>query len=210
MNALDPQVLLENLGTLSVFGVSAIIFLETSTIIGSLLPGDSLLFLLGLSLATWLNTFPIYLAIPIVLVGATTGAQVGYWFGKKLGPLLFEKDRGLFLNRKSAERTKDFFEKYGNRALIMARFVPILRALIPMFAAIARMPSKTFIKLNVISAGLWVVGLISAGYFLGQIDFVKKNVEVITVTFAVISSLPLPLELLRERIARQKSGKHQG
>jgi membrane-associated protein len=209
MNVFDPQTLLENLGSAAVFGAALIIFLETATVIGSFLPGDSLLFLLGLSLATWLSTFPIYLAIPIVLLAAFFGAQVGYWVGNKLGPVLFQKERGFLLNQKTANRTKEFFEKYGNRAVILARFVPILRALVPMFAAIAKMPPKTFIRLNALSAILWVFGLLLSGYFLGQIDFVKKNIELMMISFAVLSSLPLPFELLREHLSSKRSNKHQ-
>jgi membrane-associated protein len=209
MNLFDPQTLLENLGSAAVFGAALIIFLETATVIGSFLPGDSLLFLLGLSLATWLSTFPIYLAIPIVLLAAFFGAQVGYWVGKKLGPVLFQKERGFLLNQKTANRTKEFFEKYGNRAVILARFVPILRALVPMFAAIAKMPPKTFIRLNALSAILWVFGLMLSGYFLGQIEFVKKNIELMMISFAVLSSLPLPFELLREHLSSKRSNKHQ-
>lgn len=205
MNWLDPQVILESLGGLAVVGVALIIFFETATIIGSFLPGDSLLFLLGLSLATWLNNFPIIVAIPIVILGAILGAQVGYIFGEKIGPKLFERDRGFFLNRATTERTKEFWLKYGNRAIFVARFIPILRALVPMFAAIGKMPVKLFSKLNVLSAIVWVSVLMSLGYTLGQIKFVKNNIELMIITFAVLSSLPLPFELLRERYLRQKA-----
>jgi membrane-associated protein len=209
MNFLDPQVILESLGGLAVFGVALIIFLETSTIIGSFLPGDSLLFLLGLSLATWLASFPIFIAIPTVIVGAITGAHVGFLFGAKLGPKLFERDRGFFLNRNTAERTKEFWAKYGNRSIFLARFIPVLRALVPMFAAIGNMPKREFIKLNFFSAIIWVTTLMSLGFTLGQIEFVKKNIELMVITFAVISSLPLPFELLRERQIRRKAKKSQ-
>jgi len=209
LNWLDPQVILESLGGLAVVGVALIIFFETATIIGSFLPGDSLLFLLGLSLATWLNNFPIFAAIPIVILGAILGAQVGYIFGEKIGPKLFERDRGFFLNRATAERTKEFWSKYGNRAIFVARFIPILRALVPMFAAIGKMPVKLFSKLNVISAIVWVTVLMSLGYTLGQIEFVKHNIELMVITFAVLSSLPLPFELLRERYLQQKAQRRQ-
>lgn len=209
MNWLDPQVILDSLGGLAVFGVAVIIFFETATIVGSFLPGDSLIFLLGLSLATWLNNFPIYIAIPIVISGAIFGAQVGYIFGEKLGPKLFEKDRGFFLNRATAERTREFWLKYGNRAIFVARFIPILRALVPMFAAIGKMPINLFSKLNVLSAIIWVTTLMSLGFTLGQIDFVKHNIELMIITFAVLSSLPLPFELLRERYLRQREQKRQ-
>jgi membrane-associated protein len=192
-------------GGLAVLGVALIIFIETSTIVGSFLPGDSLLFLLGLSLATWLGSFPIWFAIPIVLIGAIAGAQVGYLVGQKLGPVLFSKDRGFFLNRRTAERTREFSEKYGDRAIFVARFVPILRALVPMFAAIGKMPIRRFIKLNALSAVAWVAGLMLLGFSLGQIAFVKENLELMIICFAIISSLPLPIEILRERRRSTKS-----
>jgi len=204
MNLLDPQTLLMNLGTMAVFGAALIIFIETATIIGSWLPGDSLLFLLGLTLATWLNDFPIYYAVPIVILSAFLGAQVGYWVGKKVGPLLFQKDRGFFLNQKTVARTREFTDKYGNRAVILSRFVPILRALVPMFSAIGDMPLKKFTQLNAISAVLWVSTLMLGGYFLGQIPFVKEHIELMIVVVVVVTSLPLPLELLREYRVKQK------
>lgn len=209
MNFLDPQSILQNLGSLAVFGVAIVIFLETSTIIGSFLPGDSLLFLLGLSLATWLTGFPIFIAVPIVILGAFTGAQVGYLLGAKIGPLLFEKDRGLFLNRNTAQRTKEFWEKYGNRAIFIARFIPILRALVPMFAAIGKMPVRKFTQFNLLSAIIWVSVLMILGFTLGQIQFVKDHIELMVISFAVLSSLPLPFELLRERRLRRKSNTTQ-
>jgi membrane-associated protein len=210
MNLLDPQTLLMNLGTMAVFGAALIIFIETSTIIGSWLPGDSLLFLLGLSLATWLSDFPIYYAVPLVIVSAFLGAQVGYWVGKKVGPILFQKERRFFLNQKTVARTKEFTEKYGNRAVILSRFVPILRALVPMFSAIGEMPIKKFTQLNAISAVLWVASLMLGGFFLGQIPFVKEHIELMIILVVVITSLPLPLELLREYLAKRKLNKLQG
>ena len=204
MNLLDPQTLLMNLGTMAVFGAALIIIIETSTIIGSWLPGDSLLFLLGLSLATWLSDFPIYYAVPLVIVSAFLGAQVGYWVGKKVGPLLFQKERRFFLNQKTVARTKEFTERYGNRAVILSRFVPILRALVPMFSAIGEMPIKKFTQLNAISAVLWVASLMLGGFFLGQIPFVKEHIELMIILVVVITSLPLPLELLREYRVKQK------
>jgi membrane-associated protein len=210
MNLLDPQTLLMNLGTMAVFGAALIIFIETSTIIGSWLPGDSLLFLLGLSLATWLSDFPIYYAVPLVIVSAFLGAQVGYWVGKKVGPILFQKERRFFLNQKTVARTKEFTEKYGNRAVILSRFVPILRALVPMFSAIGEMPIKKFTQLNAISAVLWVASLMLGGFFLGQIPFVKEHIELMIILVVVITSLPLPLELLREYLAKRKLNRLQG
>ena len=205
MNWLDSTTLLSSFGSLAVFGAALIIFLETATILGSFLPGDSLLFLLGLALATWLQNFPIWLAIPIVFVAAVAGSQTGYWFGKKIGPRLFSRRETFFFNHRTKERTTQFFSRYGSRAIIMARFVPVLRALIPMFVAIANFDAKRFLKLNIIGGAAWTVGLIGAGYLLGQVDFVAKHVELFAIGFVVLSSLPLPFELLREKLASRKN-----
>ena len=205
MNWLDSTALLNSFGSLAVFGAALIIFLETATIFGSFLPGDSLLFLLGLTLATWLHSFPIWLAIPIVFIAAVAGSQTGYWFGKKIGPRLFSRRETFFFNHRTVEVTNKFFAKYGSRAIIMARFVPVLRALIPMFVAIAKFDSRRFLRLNIIGGAAWTVSLIGAGYLLGQVDFVAKHVELFAIGFVVISSLALPFELLREKLVSRKS-----
>ena len=207
LNWLDSQTILQNLGSFAVFGVALIIFFETATILGSFLPGDSLLFLLGLSLSSWLSGFPIWLAIPIVFVGAVAGSQTGYWVGKKTGPRLFKQRNTFFFNEKTVDRTKDFFQHYGPRAIILARFIPVLRALVPMFVAIAHFDQKRFWKLNLIGGAAWVGALMLAGYLLGEIPFVAHNVELFALGFVVISSLPLPFELAREAIKRRKNAR---
>lgn len=202
---LDSHVIIQTFGSLAVFGVALIIFLETATIFGSFLPGDSLLFILGLTLATWLSEFPIWLAIPIVLAAAIAGAEVGYWFGKKVGPKLFKQRKTFFFNEETVVRTKKFFNQYGSRSIILSRFVPGLRALIPMLAAISDFNKKQFLRLNIIGGAIWVVGLVGAGYGLGQIPFVEENIELFVIGFVIISSLPLPFEILREKLKQRKS-----
>lgn len=201
---LDSHALIQAFGSLAVLGVALIIFLETATIFGSFLPGDSLLFILGLTLATWLSSFPIWLAIPIVFIAAVTGSEVGFWFGKKVGPRLFKQRTTFFFNEGTVVRTKKFFDHYGARSILLSRFVPGLRALIPMFAAITHFDRKRFLRLNLIGGAIWVVGLTGTGYALGQVEFVSKNIELFVIGFVVLSSLPLPFELLRERIKQRK------
>lgn len=202
---LDSHLIIQTLGSLAVFGVALIIFLETATIFGSFLPGDSLLFILGLTLATWLSEFPVWLAMPIVLAGAIAGSEVGYWFGKKVGPKLFKQRKTFFFNEGTVVRTKKFFTQYGSRSIILSRFVPGLRALIPMFAAITDFDKQRFLKLNIIGGAIWVVGLIGAGYGLGQIPFVEKHIELFVIGFVIVSSLPLPFEILREKLKQRKN-----
>jgi len=202
---LDSHAIIQTFGSLAVFGVALIIFLETATILGSFLPGDSLLFILGLTLATWLSEFPVWLAIPIVLAGAIAGSEVGYWFGKKVGPKLFKQRKTFFFNEGTVLRTRKFFDHYGSRSIILSRFVPGLRALIPMLAAITDFDKQQFLRLNIIGGAIWVVGLVGAGYGLGQIPFVEKNIELFVIGFVIISSLPLPFEILREKLKQRKS-----
>jgi membrane-associated protein len=205
MNWLDSHAILENFGNFSVYVAALIIFFETATILGSFLPGDSLLFLVGLALATWLSHFPILLAMALLFVAAVAGSQTGYWVGKKVGPRLFKQRETFFFNHRTVEHTKKFFDKYGARSIILARFVPGLRALIPMFAAISHFDEKRFWRLNIIGGAAWTIGLTGAGYGLGQIDFVARHVELFVIGFVVLSSLPLPFELLRERLKSRKS-----
>ena len=202
---LDSHAIIQTFGSLAVFGVALIIFLETATILGSFLPGDSLLFILGLTLATWLSEFPVWLAIPIVLAGAIAGSEVGYWFGKKVGPKLFKQRKTFFFNEGTVLRTRKFFDHYGSRSIILSRFVPGLRALIPMLAAITDFDKQQFLRLNIIGGAIWVVGLVGAGYGLGQIPFVEKHIELFVIGFVIISSLPLPFEILREKLKQRKS-----
>ena len=202
---LDSHAIIQTFGSLAVFGVALIIFLETATILGSFLPGDSLLFILGLTLATWLSEFPVWLAIPIVLAGAIAGSEVGYWFGKKVGPKLFKQRKTFFFNEGTVLRTRKFFDHYGSRSIILSRFVPGLRALIPMLAAITDFDKQQFLRLNIIGGAIWVAGLVGAGYGLGQIPFVEKHIELFVIGFVIISSLPLPFEILREKLKQRKS-----
>jgi membrane-associated protein len=205
MNLLDSNAILASFGSLAVYGAALIIYLETATIFGSFLPGDSLLFLLGLALGTWLSGFPVLLAMLILFIAAVAGSQTGFWFGQKVGPKLFSRRDTFFFNHRTVEQTNKFFARYGARAIILSRFVPVLRALIPMFVAIADFDRKRFLRLNLIGGAAWTVGLIGAGYLLGQIEFVAKHVELFAIGFVVLSSLPLPFELLRERLKSRKN-----
>jgi membrane-associated protein len=200
MNWLDANAIIVGLGTFAVVGVAAIIFFETATVLGSFLPGDSLLFILGLTLATALNSFPLWLAILCVFLAAFAGSQVGFWLGRRLGPRIFQRRANFFFNAKVLAHARQFFEKYGARALVMARFVPVLRALIPMFAGMTGFSPRRYLLFNIVGAVAWVVGLMLVGFLLGQVSFVREHVEVCVLAFVILTSLPLPIELLRARL----------
>jgi membrane-associated protein len=205
VNPFDAQTIIDNLGNLAVLGAALIIFFETATILGSFLPGDSLLFILGLSLASYLAAFPFPLAVLIIFIAAVAGSQVGFMVGKRTGRALFKRKDGLIFNQKTQERTEKFFIRYGARAVVLARFVPVLRALIPMLVAMTSFDPKRFFKLNLIGGAVWVGGVMTAGYLLGGIEFVKTHIESFILGFVILSSLPLPIEVLRERIKNKRS-----
>jgi len=205
VNPFDAQTIIDNLGNLAVLGAALIIFFETATILGSFLPGDSLLFILGLTLASYLSDFPFPLAVLILFVAAVAGSQVGFMIGKRTGRALFNRKEGFIFNHKTQERTEKFFIRYGARAIILARFVPVLRALIPMLVAMTSFDPKRFFKLNLIGGAVWVGGVMTAGYLLGGIEFVKAHIEEFILGFVILSSLPLPIEVLRERIKNKRA-----
>lgn len=202
MNWFDPNSIVAALGAFAVVGVAAIIFFETATILGSFLPGDSLLFLLGLTLATSLSEFPLWIAIIVVLAAAFAGSEVGFLLGRRLGPHIFERRSTFFFNPRVLARGRTFFETYGARAIILARFVPVLRALVPMFAGMTGFPSRRYVMLNLLGAVAWVAGLMVAGFVLGQLTFVREHIELCIILFVIASSLPLPIELVRARLKR--------
>lgn len=201
---LDPQALIESLGTLAVLGVAAILFIETATILGSFLPGDSLIFILGIALSTTI-AFPIWLALPIIILSAIAGSQVGFWFGTRVGPALFKKrKRNWFFNEDTILRAQKVIDRYGPRAIVLARFIPVLRALVPMLVGMIGMDAKKYLRYNIIGGLLWGGVLLLLGYGLGTIPAVRENLEAWVIGFVVVSSLPFPIEILRDYLKRRK------
>jgi membrane-associated protein len=203
LNWLDASEIINAFGDWAAIAVTAIIFMETAFIPTSFLPGDSLLFLTGLTLATSDSWLPDWLGFLLIWVAALSGTQIGYLVGRKVGPPLFAKNRNFILNEKVLQKTHAFFDRYGARAVILARFVPIIRALIPMLAGISQMDSKRFLKLNLIGGTLWVAIFMIPGYWLGGIPWVKDNLEVTVIAIVIGTSLILPIELVRDRVAER-------
>ena len=203
MNWLDAQEILSAFGDWAAVAVTVIIFLETAFIFTSFLPGDSLLFLTGLTLSNSESWLPDWLGFVMIWCAAFFGTQVGYWVGFKIGPPLFQKNRKFILNEAMVSKTHEFFEKYGARAVILARFVPILRALVPMLAGISKMDYKRFTKLNLIGATVWIGVFMVPGYWLGTIPMIKENLEITVLLIIIGTSLLLPIEILRDRISNR-------
>lgn len=209
MNWLDAQEIINSFGDWAAIAVTAIIFFETAFILTSFLPGDSLLFLTGLTLATSDGWLPDWLGILLIWLAAFIGTQTGYWVGHRIGPPLFERNRNFIINQKVLDRTHAFFDHFGTRAILLARFIPILRALIPMLAGMSEMETKRFTKLNFWGATIWVGVFVFGGYFLGQVPLIKEHLETTVILIIVVTSLILPFELIRERIHRKKLAKTQ-
>lgn len=196
---LNAETLLANLGPYAFWGAVFIIFAECGLLIGFFLPGDSLLFVTGLFIAQGFIQTPIWLACVILAVAAIVGNATGYWIGFKAGPRLFNKPDSRFFRKEYVDKTHEFFEKYGPRAIVLARFVPIVRTFITAMAGVGRMDFKVFMTYSAIGGVIWAAGLTILGYFLGNIEFVQKNIDLIAVLIIVLSLLPAAFEWLRAR-----------
>ena len=196
---LDPQTLLTELGDIAFWVVLGIIFAECGLLIGFFLPGDSLLFITGLFIASGFISINIWLACLLLLTAAIVGNAVGYAIGYKVGPALFRREDSRLFKRQYVERTHAFFDKYGGRAIILARFVPIVRTFITAIAGVARMDFRRFMIFSAIGGIIWAVGVTLAGYFLGTIPFVKDNIEAILILVVLVSVIPIVIEFVKHR-----------
>jgi len=192
------EQLLENGG---LFVLAAIVFAESGLLIGFFLPGDSLLFIAGfLASEAGKNVLPpIPLVIIVTVIAAIAGDQVGYWFGKKVGPALFDRPKSKLFNPSHVVRAHTFLEKYGNRTIVLARFVPIVRTFAPVVAGIGGMEYKTFVKYNVLGGIGWGAGVPLLGFLLGRVDVVKDHIEIAILAVVFISLLPVVFEYISHR-----------
>lgn len=176
--------------------VAFIIFAETGLFVGFFLPGDSLLFVTGLMIANSLDptnnsAFNLIFWIALISAAGIIGNSVGYWFGRKTGPILFERKETFLFRKKYIIQAHDFYEKKGGGAIILARFLPIVRTFAPIVAGIVKMDRKKFFFYNVLGSFLWVSSMISAGFFLGEIPWVKQNFEKIVIGLVVVTTAPV-------------------
>ena len=175
-----------------------VVFVESGLLIGFFLPGDSLLFTAGLLINTQ-DVLPLWLVLITVPLAAIAGDQVGYLIGRKAGPHIFNRPDSRFFQQEYVDKSYAFFEKYGARTIVLARFVPIVRTFAPVVAGVSRMRYRTFVTYNIIGGVLWGAGVTLLGYFLGQIEFVASNVEAIILVIITLSVLPIVFEVLRAR-----------
>ncbi|MER5292054.1 VTT domain-containing protein [Streptomyces pharetrae] len=203
---LDPNYLLDTFG---IWGLLLIVFAESGLLIGFFLPGDSLLFTAGLLITSKQLDFPLWAAIVLICVAAIVGDQVGYMFGKKVGPALFTRPDSRFFKQENVTKAHEFFEKYGPKSLVLARFVPIVRTFTPIIAGVSGMRYRSFLIFNVVGGILWGAGVTLLGSWLGNIDFVKKNIEAILILIVLISVVPIIIEFWRARSQNKKAARQQ-
>ncbi|WP_019547802.1 DedA family protein [Streptomyces sulphureus] len=199
---LDPDYLIQQFGLI---GILTIVFAESGLLIGFFLPGDSLLFTTGLLVATdqYLH-FPLWLVCLLIVIAAVVGDQVGYLFGRKVGPALFKRPDSKLFKQENVEKAHAFFEKHGPKSLVLARFVPVVRTFTPIIAGVSRMRYRSFVTFNIIGGVLWGAGVTLLGAALGQIEAVRENIEMMLVGIVLLSILPIVIEYLRARKAGKK------
>ena len=192
---LDPLTIIKTLGYA---GLLCMVFAESGLFFGFFLPGDSLLFTAGLLASAHVLSLPTLLIL--VPLAAILGDTTGYAFGRWVGPRIFSKEDSFFFNKRHIERSKEFYKKYGARALILARFVPVVRTFVPILAGVGSMSYATFITFNAIGGTLWGIGITLLGYFLGSaFPATEHYLTPILLLIVVVSTLPIVHELWIER-----------
>jgi membrane-associated protein len=207
---LDPQVILGNeaIGFWVVIIACAIIFAETGLLVGFFLPGDSLLFTAGLLVSTGHMPINIWVLAVMLILCAFVGNQVGYLIGAKAGPAIFNKPDSKLFKKDHVEHAHAFFEKHGGKALILARFVPIVRTFVPVIVGVARMNMRHFVIFNAIGAVLWAGGVTLLGFVLGdRFPWVQKNLDIIFILIVLASVIPIIVEFAKAFFSSRKAKK---
>lgn len=199
----NPEKLIEAFGTFATIGIVLVVFAESGLLFGFFLPGDSLLVTAGVLAAKGGEP---HLSLPVIIVGvviaAISGDQVGYAFGRKVGPALFRKPDSRFFKQEHVERTRVFFAEHGPKAIVLARFVPFVRTFTPIVAGVGRMHYPTFMTYNVVGGALWGTGVTTIGYVLGEAFNVDRYLLPIILVIVGFSLLPVIREALRARKVR--------
>ena len=174
-----------------------IIFAETGLVVTPFLPGDSLLFAAGAFCAKPETGLNVHLMAILLFVAAVIGDTLNYWIGSKFGPAVFKREDSVFLRRKHLDRAHAFFERYGGRAIILARFVPIVRTFVPFVAGVGQMSYARFIAYNIIGGFIWIYFFTYAGFIFGNQPFVQKNFKLVILAIIFLSVLPMVFEAWR-------------
>jgi membrane-associated protein len=202
-DAIDPDHLLSSFGLV---GLLIIVFAECGLLVGFFLPGDTLLFSAGLFIAIGRLDWPLWVPLLLVPIAAIAGNLVGYWIGYQAGPAVFNKPNSRIFRQEYVDRSHDFFERYGARTIVLARFVPIVRTFATVMAGASRMRFSVYAAYSVIGGVLWGGGVVALGYYLGHIPFVRDTleplIEPIIIGVVLLSLVPAAIELIRSRRRR--------
>lgn len=207
--------LLDLLGVYVYFGLFFVIFAETGLAAGFFLPGDSLLVVTGLMAKTLPDKLYILYVLPAFFFGSVIGDNTGYWTGRVMGKSLFRREDSFLFKPSRVEKAHSFFEKYGAKTVILARFVPIVRTFAPLVIGAAKMPYRRFLFFSVLGGLLWINSMVLAGYFLGDVVEralgvrLEDHIEKVVIVVVLLSITPPVVEYLKHRFARNKTGKEQ-
>ncbi len=199
---LKPDTILTWLGPWALVGLALIIFAECGLLLGFFLPGDSLLFTAGLFVASGAIRTPLWVMCLLLVAAAVLGNATGYWIGRSAGPAVFDKPQSRLFKPHHVAKTQEFFDRYGNRAIVLGRFVPIVRTFITVMAGVGRMEPRRYLTYSFIGGVAWAAGVTVLGYWLGQFAFVKANIELMLIAIVFISVLPVIIEVVRARRGR--------
>jgi membrane-associated protein len=205
---LDPQKIIDAFGQYAMWGVLVILFAECGLLIGFFLPGDSLLFTVGLLISQGVIETPLWLACLLMTAAAIAGNVVGYAIGARAGPAILSRPNSRLFKQSHVDKTRAFFDKYGNRAIVLARFVPIVRTFITVVAGVAGMSMRRFVTYSAIGGVLWATGVTILGYYLGQIALVREHIELMLLAIVAVSVLPIAFEVLRAQLSSRSSSEN--
>ena len=198
-----------------VVALGLIIFAESGLLIGFFLPGDSLLFFAGfLASSAAIEQFgerympSLWIVATVCAVAAIAGDQVGYLIGNKIGPTLLQRPKSRLFDPAHVAKAEIFFARHGAKTIVLARFVPVVRTFVPTVAGVSSMHYRTFVTYNIIGGVLWGAGITTLGYFLGEIDVVKNNIEIAALVIVAVSVLPIALEYLKHRRSKAADAPH--
>ncbi len=197
---MDPDVLIRYFGPYALWGVAFIVFAECGLF--AILPGDSLLFTVGLFVAIGAISHSLAFVCVVLTIAAVLGNICGYWIGRAIGPPLFRPRTGFMgslFKQSYVDKTHEFFSRYGSRALILARFVPIVRTFVTLVAGVGRMDFRRFITYTAVGGVLWACGVTILGFYLGRIPFVHDNIEAALILIVIVSVIPMAVEYLLAR-----------
>jgi membrane-associated protein len=203
----DPEVIIQWLGPYALWGVAFIIFAECGLF--AILPGDSLLFTVGIFTAINVIDHSMFFVCTVLTIAAVLGNVVGYGLGRLIGPPLFRERTGFMgqiFKPSYVEKTRVFLDRYGSRALILARFVPIVRTFVTLVAGVSRMSFRHFIAYTAIGGVLWAVGVTTLGFYLGNVPFIKNNIDAVLILIVAVSLIPMAVEFLLARRRQRTAG----